>query len=240
MSPLKSLVFLPLFIAVRHAAAADASAAKSALAAACAAGNCYAGALAKDGGFAAKDLATAESAWLCETKNPSCASIRRAVDGLIMADEALARCRQGECPPEALSAACRGVSDGRDYSIVDDDATAGTYARQWLNELVPTLDAVVAGKLGAGLAASESELAGLEKALGSPAPGAAGVDDLSRRLIGADSKWRSATRSTNSCKASTPSVERMNVVARGRRGGASAGSLRQGLPRSSLGNPSRT
>lgn len=220
MSPLRALVLLPFLVALRPASVGASSGApekaKIALAAACRAGNCYDDALVKRGGFAARDLAAAESAWLCETGRHACASVRRAVDGLVMADAALAQCRLGRCPPEALSSACRGVSDGRDYSTDDsDDELAGAYARLWLSELEPALDAVVSGKLGDGLDASEAELAELDSALGKASSGSADVADLSRRMTVADSKWRSASRSVNSCKAKTPSVERMNAVARG-------------------------
>lgn len=171
--------------------------------------------------FSAADLAQAESEWLCAEKRPACARVRRANEGLALLSGGLAQCGRGECPPETLASMCRGAVDAKDYAISDDvDQMPGSYALARLKELSGPLEAVTAKKLGPGLDASEVALAGVDRALDGAAAGRADAespDALSGWLETAQAQWRQGSQAVNFCAAETPSVERMNAVARGLR-----------------------
>lgn len=171
--------------------------------------------------FSAAELAQAESEWLCVEKRHACARVRRANEGLALMSGGLAECGRGKCPPETLAAICRGSVEANDYSLPDGaDQMPGTYAQARWKELTPSLEALVSKELGPGLDASEAVLAGVDRTLEGAAAGRAGSespDALSGRLDAAQAQWRQASQAVNFCTAATPSVERMNTVARGLR-----------------------
>ncbi|MCR4296290.1 MAG: hypothetical protein NUW21_12200, partial [Elusimicrobia bacterium] len=168
------------------------------------------------GPFDAADLARAESEWLCAEKRPACARVRRANEGLSLLADGLARCGAGECPPDALASICRGAQEANDDLASRE--MPGTYARARLKELAAPLEALLEKKLGPGLDAGEAELGDVDRALESAAAGRAdreSPDALSGRLESAQAQWRQAAQAVNFCQAGTPSVERLNAVARG-------------------------
>lgn len=173
------------------------------------------------GPLSAAELASAEAGWLCAGKRPACARIRRANEGLVLMSSGLADCGRGQCPAETLAKVCRGSIEARDYSLTDfADPMPGTYVQARLKELSVPFEALLSGRLGPGLDASEGALAGVDRALegaAAGAPGSESPDALSAKLESAQAQWREASQAVNFCVAATPSVERVNAVARGLR-----------------------
>lgn len=171
------------------------------------------------GRFSAAELAQAESDWLCAEKRPACARVRRANEGLALLSAGLAQCGHGECPSAALASICRGSQEADDYSLSDDgDQMPGTYAQARLKELSAPLEALVSAKMGPGVDASEGALTDVDRALNGAAagrPDSEGLDALSGRLEVVQAQWGQASQAVNFCQAGTPSVERLNAVARG-------------------------
>lgn len=177
------------------------------------------GALDSRGRFSAADLAQAESDWLCAENRPACARVRRANEGLVMMSRGLADCDRGACPAETLASICRGSQEANDYSMAEGaDQMPGTFVQARLKELAAPLEAIVSAKMGPGLEASEGALGGVDRALEGAAAGRSepgSLDALSGRLDAVQAQWRSSSQAANFCQAGIPSVERLNVVARG-------------------------